>query len=254
MSDSTKRKAGTKTGLTPANKKSKVEVIPESEDQATESVRYLFEAEIDEPYDILEVKGEPETDEIDNMNDQVEGIVELQVFCGSKTQEGMNKSQWIAAWEQVEILNEEREDRGLTTFKIFGKGYNKAKGGYGFMKVKVEDEAEIKKLISRLRIDNKEVRAWSKSEKPSSPTLVFRVGGALAKRADEVIWARIRRDNEFSGNGAILSVMVDGPGKPKRFRIKPDAQLLEELRTKVECDDKKIWAGILQTNFEVYND
>ncbi len=253
MSETSKRKAATKTGFTPSSKKSKVEITPEIEDQATESVRYLFASDGENQVE-LEIKGEPELEEIETMDNQTEGIVELQVFCGRNAQEGLSREQWSSAWDQIENLNEEREDKGLKTFKIFGKGFNKANGGYGFLKVKFEDEAEIKKLVARLRLDNKELRAWSRGEKPSSPVLTFRVGGALAKRADEIIWARIKRDNEFLGNGLILSVTSDGPGKPKRFRIKPDATLLEELRSKIECEDKKIWAGTLQTYFEVYND
>ncbi len=59
MSDTLKRKAAAKTAFTPTSKKSKVEITPDFENQATESVCYLFESDGENQVE-LEIKGEAE--------------------------------------------------------------------------------------------------------------------------------------------------------------------------------------------------
>ncbi len=243
-----KKRPGSSTGFTPENKRSKVTVVEDETEEATTAVRFLFDEETE-----VEIKGEPSFGEVEvEMEQNKEGIVELKVFCGRNIQTGLTREQWTQIWENIEELNEQRDDRGLATFKIFAKGHNKASGGYGFMKIRQEDEEELKKLVSKLKLDGKDLRAWSAGERPTSPTLVFRVVGAIAKRADEIIWQRIRRDNGFEGDGAILAVNMEALGKPKRFKVKPDQKLLEELKAKIANEDKKLWAGTLPTNFELY--
>ncbi len=82
------------------------------------------------------------------------------------------------------------------------KGHNKASGGYGFAKVREEDEEELKKLVSKLKLDGKDLRAWSAGERPSSPTLVFRVillgaGTCNLDRWFEGVWIPVRATKKY---------------------------------------------------------
>ena len=240
---SQKRSAGGRTGATPETKKAKNEL---EDYDSLEGIELLYQ----------EADGETETTAVHSQKSNSTGMmasvenedVELRIFAGDdKKRTGISKEDWNTIWAEIDRLNMERFRKALQPLKIFSKGWNSSKDGYGYVKCQLDDVMDIKHIVNGVRFGkNKEgkVRAWDPNEEPKIKIWQIRVEGAMADWSDQEIWDMVKIRNDLEGKGKIIGTARKNRFGKKTLRVEPDGQLFEELEGLMN-NNKQVGIGSL---------